>query len=147
MKIYGNIIDKVFEMFGFYRKFTDNDDKYKELKLSDYGLEKYEFLDENLSNIFIYNEIIPKSHGDAVYDKFEAKFFWLDIVKKSNIRIISFFLFILFAIGSLFTIGTLFCYYLLIPAFISFVVSQIYVKKLNKSIISFDMLDFFKENY
>jgi hypothetical protein len=141
MKIYDNIIDKSFEMFGFCRKFTDNDDKYKELKLSDYGLDKYEFLDENLSNIFIYNEIIPKSHGDAVYDKFEAKFFWLDIVKKSNVHIISFSLFILFAIGSLF------CYYLLIPMLISFVVSQIYLKKLNKSIISFDMLDFFKENY
>jgi len=72
-------------MFGVYVKFTDEDDFYRTLEMKDYGLDKIEGLEKNLSNLPVYESEI----SDETYSKFIMKLSWTRVMKTNESYLVS----------------------------------------------------------
>jgi len=69
----GYIIDFITKIFDLQIKFCDEDDSFRNIKLKDYNLNKFELLyDNDLSNIHLYKKDISTN----IYYKFSLKCSW-----------------------------------------------------------------------
>ena len=79
------MVELIFKILGIKIKFTEKDEFYKNLKLSDYNIDKLDsadtlLSDNNLKYIFIFEQDIPSN----IYRKFEEKHFWLLVMKSAK---------------------------------------------------------------
>ena len=90
------MINKLLDFLGFTINFTEDDNMYKNLKLKDFGLDKYTYLkdDEDLKDIFLYSEDI----NPDVYKKFESKYFWSKVMRKHKTFLVSYVFSVMFCV-------------------------------------------------
>lgn len=79
------MLERLLNMFGVYVKFTDEDDFYRTLEMKDYGLDKIEGLEKNLSNLPVYESEI----SDETYSKFIMKLSWTRVMKTNESYLVS----------------------------------------------------------
>jgi hypothetical protein len=135
MKIYDNIIDDIYRCFGFERRFSDNDDMYKELRLSEYGILSDDTLSDNNLKLIWHRDDL----NIDIYNKFTAKYCWLEIVRNHNFLCVS------ITISIILFILSLMCYWLIIPFIVSIIPLYYIKRKLRIRKVSFKMLDYFSK--
>lgn len=109
------MLERFLNMFGVYVKFTDDDDFYRNLDMKDYGLDKIEGLEKDLSNLPVYESEIPFE----TYSKFIMKLSWTRVMKTNESYLVSIIFSLIIAVFAMITMSIIGISFFVVSALIT----------------------------